>query len=126
MASLGAVTLPDDTFWEDEFGWTAIDSAKRYTLGGRLKVEHFNKNQGRNITLSVLWITLAQLRSLEAMRDEAYGINTYTAPNGSSYQTKFRHEDSAPLEVTPVVNRPNYEVCPDESYFDVKIKLIQI
>ncbi len=126
--TLDAVVLPDDSFWIDEFGWGAVDSSEGYTLGGRLVVQHFNKLQGRTISLKSPWLSRDTLAELEGKRDTPGLIMTLTLPDARTFQVKFRHTEAVVLSVTPVIERPDYSVSSPEcpTYFDVIINLIQI
>ncbi len=124
--TLGSVALPGDSIWVDEFDWSAVDSSERRTLGGRSVVQHFLKLKARPISLSVQWLTIEQVRSLEALRDTPGLIQQLQVADGRIFQVKFRHTQSPVLQVTPVIERPDYSDPTCEQYFDVIINLLEI
>ena len=122
MATLAGINL-SDAIWEDEFAYTAADQNVRHTLGGKPIIETAMRNSGRPITLRCQWVSLADLRQLELLRDQSNTVMDLVLSDGRSYAVGFRHSDNPPLDVAPVVERPAYD---DGDYFDVTVKLIQV
>ena len=122
MATLAGINLPE-AIWEDEFAYSPVDQNVRYTLGGKPVIETAVRNSGRPITLRCQWISLADLRQLESLRDQPNSVMDLVLADGRSFAVAFRHSDNPPLDVAPIVERPVYD---DSDHFDVTIKLIQV
>ena len=122
MVTLTGINLPE-AIWEDEFAYTPVDQNVRYTLGGKPIIETAVRKSGRPITLRCQWMSLANLRKLELLRDQPNTVMDLVLANGLSFAVAFRHSDNPPLDVVPVVERPSYD---DGDYFDITIKLIQV
>ena len=122
MVTLAGINLPE-AIWEDEFAYTPIDQNIRYTLGGKPVFETAVRNGGRPITLRCQWISLADLRQLESLRDQPNTVMDLVLSDGRSFGVAFRHSDNPPLDVAPIVERPSYD---DGDHFNVTIKLIQV
>ena len=121
MVTLAGIKLPE-AIWEDEFAYTPVDQNVRYTLGGKPIVETAMRNRGRPIILRCQWVSLADLRQLELLRDQPNTVMNLVLTGGRSFAVGFRHSDNPPLDVVPVVERPAY----DGDYFDITLKLIQV
>ena len=81
------------------------------------------RKSGRPITLRCQWVSLADLRQLELLRDQPNTVMDLFLSDGRSFATSFRHTDNPPLDVTPIVERPSYD---DSDFFNVTVKLIQV
>lgn len=123
MTLLAGLTLPNDTRWVDEFDYTPVDQAVRYTLGGRAVVETALRRKGRPVTLDLQWITRALLAELEALRDQPGAEFPLTLADGRTLNVMFRHQDAPPIEAVPVVD---YSVLDDGDFLAVKLKLMEI
>ena len=122
MVTLAGINLPD-AIWEDEFAYSPVDQNVRYTLGGKPVIETAVRKSGRPITLRCQWVSLADLRQLELLRDLPESVMDLFLSDGRSFATAFRHTDNPPLDVVPVVERPAYT---DSDFFNISIKLIQV
>ena len=122
MTTLAGIELLE-SIWEDEFAYTPVDQNVRYTLGGKPIIETAVRKSGRPITLRCQWVSLANLRELEWLRDQPNTVMDLFLSDGRAFATAFRHTDNPPLDVAPIVERPSYE---DGDYFDVTIKLLQV
>ena len=122
MVTLAGIALPD-AIWEDEFTYTPIDQNIRYTLGGKPIIETAVRKNGRPITLRCQWVSLADLRQLELLRDQQNSVMDLFLPDGRAFATIFRHSDNPPLDVAPIVERPSYD---HSDYFNITLKLIQV
>ena len=122
MITLAGIELPD-AIWEDEFAYTPVDQNTRYTLGGKPIIETTMRKSGRPITLRCQWVSLADLRQLELLRNQPNTVMDLFLSDGRAFAASFRHTDNQPLNVTPIVERPAHD---DQDYFNVKIKLIQV
>lgn len=105
---LGAIDLPADLEWQDEFAWTPVQQAAERTLTGKLGIEEATKIKGRPITLhggqNAAWVTRATVTALAATLT-AGGIMTLVY-HGTTYKVKWRHNDT-PIDATPVVRTRN-------------------
>ena len=122
MTTLAGINL-HDAIWEDEFAFTVVDQNVRYTLGGKPIIEVAVRKSGRPITLRCTWVSLADLRQLELLRDQPNAVMDLVLTDGRSFATAFRHSDNPPLDVAPVIERPSYG---DQDFFNVTIKLIEV
>jgi hypothetical protein len=123
--TLDAVTLPDDLIWTDEFTWSPINSAEKYTLTGALIIESGTKLKGRPITLDgddgAAWIDRATLLALNALVT-ANAIMTLTTNDGASYQVVFDNK-SNPLQAKPVID---YNLPISADFYTLNIKLMEV
>ena len=122
MVTLAGINL-SEAIWEDEFAYSPIDQNVRYTLGGKPIIQTAMRNSGRPIILRCQWVSLADLRQLELLRDQPNTVMDLLLSDGRSFATSFRHSDNPPLDVAPIVERPSYD---DSDYFDVTVKVIQV
>ena len=81
------------------------------------------RKSGRPITLRCQWVSLADLRQLELLRDQPNTVIDLLLSDGRSFAVGFRHSDNPPLDVAPIVERPAYD---GGDYFNTTIKLIQV
>jgi hypothetical protein len=129
MTDLAGIPLPDETFWTDEFDWTAIGQSVETDITGGLVIEYASGRSGRPVTLRAEWITRAVLSDIEALRDAAVQkVMTLTLPDTRTLDVLFRHHEGLPVQVDPVVERPEYVSAGPDSpdYFNVVIKLMEV
>jgi hypothetical protein len=98
MASLGAVTLPDDAVWTDEFGWSAVARSEEYSLTGALIVQVGARQAGRPITVDAGWLTRSVLLALETLAAAPDATYTLVLPQGT-HTVRFR---DPPFAVKPI------------------------
>lgn len=100
MASLGALTLPADPVWRDEFppDWSAVEQREDYGLTGALIVQMGVRQKGRPITLDVGWLSRADLLTLYGLAEAANVSYSLVIPQGT-FTVRFRRP---PLDVTPI------------------------
>ncbi len=120
--TLNAIELPDDTIWKDEFDWTGIAQSVETDITGGLVVEHTAGLSGRPVTLHLGWIDRSRLEALEILRDNSDQlVMELTLSDGRMLSVLFRHYEGTPIEVSPVIERPEY-VCTDQ--FDIVLRLV--
>lgn len=115
MITLGAIQLPDDLIWINEFDWSPIVQSRSYTLTGAQIVESGKMLAGRPITMAgdetSAWISRATLKSLYALLDTDPAM-LLTLHDGRSFNVKFDHAQQ-PIQAKLVVDYNN----PDDSDF---------
>ena len=123
--TIDGITLPD-LVMENEFSRSMVEARTARTLGGKMNIWE-QAVSGRNIDLAggddfglITREVLQQLLDLSAAANAFY-ILSY---EGAVYTVRFRHEDGAPIEATPVVARPNQE--DGDWYNNVRIKLMEV
>lgn len=101
----GALTLPQDMRWEDEFSWSKVaQAAPQRTLSGGLVIQQGVKLNGRPITLSGEWVWLNR-SLLETLREWS---NTpalemrLTHYDGREFNVVFRLHDALFGKIDPV------------------------
>lgn len=102
--TLGALTLPYQTEWADQYRWTSRRGQSRRTLGGTWHYTQQAISGGRPITLQcrdgIAWWTDADVAALQTM---ATSGGTYAFVWGSATHTViFDHERADPIEFEPV------------------------
>lgn len=99
------ITLPGDLLWTDEH-WSPTKQAEDLSLAGGLLVQRSTQQSGRPITLDTyrgVFVTRAEVLSLEALRDDSVNQKfAVTAPDGKTYQCRFRHGDGPPVDAAPI------------------------
>lgn len=125
MITLGALTLPADLLWSDEFDWTPIQQSKAYTLTGALVIESGKMLAGRPITLTggqdYAWANRATIKSLYALLDTDPTL-TLTLNDARAFSVKFAH-DGQPIQAKQRIDFNN----PDDSdYYTLTLKLITV
>jgi hypothetical protein len=110
----GAITLPDDLAWPDEFDWSPVVASEQRTLTGALIVHHSTAQSGRPITLEsagASWYPRTQVLALQALLEQAASTvaagDTLPAMtldvHGRAFNVAWRLAGStAPIEATPV------------------------
>lgn len=129
MTDLAGIALPDESFWMDEFDWTPIGQSVEIDITGGLVVEYAPGRSGRPITVRAEWITRAALQSLENLRDaETQDAMVLNLSGNRTFDVLFRHHEGPPIQVEPVVERPDYSNASEDNpdYFNVVIKLMEV
>lgn len=94
--TLGAVTLPGDLRWADEFAWSPLVQQTEYSLTGALIVQEAVKQAGRPITLEAkqegLWVTRATVLELRALAETPGWSGTLTLHDGRTFTVCFRED----------------------------------
>lgn len=106
---LGAISLPGDLRWSDEFAWSPVSRESEYSLTGALIVQESAKLAGRPITLEArdeaqgyVWLTRSTILALKALADTPGWTGTLTLEDGRSFSVAFRADG---LEAAPVIHR---------------------
>jgi len=123
--SLGAVTLPSDLIWTDEFDWSPIQQSEAYTLTGALVIESGKMLAGRPITLAgsetSAWASRATVKALYALLDTNPTL-TLTLNDARTFSVKFKH-GAQPIQAKPIIDYNN----PDDSdIYALTIKLLTV
>lgn len=132
MATLGAITLPDDLQWVDEFDWLPVSQQVEVSTGGSLIVEEFGQAKGRPITLEGRMegnVGFAMIRRdvLLALQALAATPRTtallLTLDDGRTFNVLFRHAGEAAL-----VARPLKHIVPAEAadLYSITIRLMEV
>jgi hypothetical protein len=106
MNTIGALPLPDDLVWVNEFSTTQIAQSKKRTLTGVNVIQESTLIHGRNIILDGLggsWITRAELLALRALA-ESEDVSHVLRFNNVNYDVRFDRSSGSAIEATPVVN----------------------
>ena len=93
--TLGAVTLPGDLRWADEFSWTPLVQSSEYSLTGALIVQEATKLAGRPITLEAqrdTWVTRATVLAVQALAETPGWSGTLTLHDGRTFTVGFRDD----------------------------------
>jgi hypothetical protein len=130
--TLGAISLPDDMEWTDEFAWLPVGQQVEVTLGGSLLVEESQQLAGRPITLEgrmdgntgfalVSRATVLALRALAAAPLTAPLV--LTLADTRSFSVRFRHGDGTAVEA-----RAMKHIVPQYStdLYAITLRLIEV
>ena len=113
---LGALHLPGDLIWEDEFDWAVVERSDtpEFTLSGAPVFEESSKTAGRPITLVAksesrgpIWITRQTVLSLQTMAASPDTIMTLVLSDLRSFRVRFRGDA---VQATPV-----YHIAPSQT-----------
>jgi len=103
MITLDTLELPDELRWDDEYAWSDLRSAIRYTLQGKMITENsvVLASKGRPITLGSddAWIVKADLETLRIWSQIVNHQMSLTLNDGRIFIVAFRLWD-APAIVT--------------------------
>ena len=114
--TLGGVQIPEDVWWSDEFGWSAIEQATEYSITGALIVDVATRQAGRAITLTSSanggWVPRSAVLALQAQRALVGEILTLFLADGR--QLTVMHDNARELEAAPV--RPAGDLTGDSPY----------
>lgn len=122
---LGAITLPDDLLWQDEFAHDPVAQSLTRTEGGALIVEETALAAGRPITLvggqDAGWITRAQLVALRALADTANTEHLLTLNDGRTFDVVFARPGA--IEAEPIVP---FNLPLTGDFYALSLKLITV
>lgn len=123
--SLGAIQIPEDVWWSDEFGWSAIEQRTTYSLTGALIVHVGKRQSGRQITLASSpkggWVernVVVALQAQRAMPDEQFLLVL-----ADGRQFTVMHDNARAFEAVPV--RPACDLTAASSY-RITLPLIEV
>ena len=131
--TLGAISLPGDVEWIDEFGWLPTASQVEVTCGGSLVVEESKQLAGRPITLRSVFnagdehyatTTRAVIKALYALASEPRGDPLLlTLEDARTFEVRFRHQDDLAFEATP-----SHHIAPhdDADLYAFTLRLMQV
>ena len=122
--TLGALALPADLVWRDEFAWSAIERKTDYAVNGALIIDVGERLAGRPITLvgdqSGGWIRRADLLTLQALANNPTGRYTLTLADGRIFPVAF---SEGGVMAEPVVE---FSDPGADTWYVVTIKLMEI
>jgi len=122
---LGAIALPSDLLWHDEFSWTPMQQTKRYTLTGALVIESGKMLAGRPITLvggdNYGWANRATVKALYVALD-ADATMTLTLNDERAFDVRFDHA-GPPIQARPIVEYSNPD---DGDVYALTLKLFTV
>lgn len=118
---VGALTvnLGSDCIWEDEFKWTPISQSVRKAIDGTCIVEIINPTDAAQlITLECGWQPMSVVENLITIRDrdgDEQLLMTLTLCDGRTKTVLWDHAKGEPLQIVPVLPRPDYagQLSPD-------------
>ena len=111
--------LSDRLIWTDEYSWSAVVSANRYTTNGSLVVHVGKRQAGRPITLNgretEAWITREVCDQVRAWRDLA-GAQFQLVVRGVARTVRFDTSEGSGFEADPVWKLNDSEHTPEVLY----------
>lgn len=121
-----SVTLPDDLYWSDEFGWSPVQQSTDRSITGALIVSTAARTGGRPITLQPIdndsaWMQRAVLEQLRAWAAVA-GQQMTLLLRGVSRTVIWRHDEAPAIAAEPVVHYSDTD--PDDRY-TVTLKFLE-
>jgi hypothetical protein len=123
--TLGALTLPEDLIWSDEFAASPMVRSKAYAVDGSLHLSAARKLKGLPITLtgdvSSAWVARGLLKQLWALLDSPAAL-TLTLNDGRTFQVAFDGGET-PIQTQPIVD---YSTPDDADWNTLTVKLIQV
>lgn len=124
--TLGAISLPDDLIWSDEFDFDIVKQTQTRSLTGSLILQESSKIAGRPITLrgddTYAWIdrlTLKALRTLSQSADTDHTLNLH----GDIFTVRFNRESGSPILAKQLFDCTDPV---DEHYYTLELKLITV
>lgn len=106
--TIDTIELPADLRWVDRH-WSPTKQAEDLSLAGGVLVQKSTQVAGRPITLETwagVLVDYADVVALEALRDDTdTGAFTVTAPDGATYQCRFRHAQGNPVDAAALFDR---------------------
>ena len=123
--TLGAVQIPEDVWWTDEFAWRAVEQSSSRSLTGARIVQIGIKAKGRPITLTSNenggWVPRSTAMALRALFDAAPVTQTLTLADGRTFQVQIDPERE--FSATPV--RPAADLT-DSSPYRIVLPMIEV
>lgn len=128
---LGAIDLPEDVEWVDEFKWSPVAQQVEVTCGGALIIEESAQLKGRPITLRGAFDgragfalpTRAVIKALYALASTPRSAPLQLLlEDGRTFNVRFRYTDGAPLEAEPLRH-----IAPhiDTDYYAFTLRLME-
>ncbi|WP_245650976.1 hypothetical protein [Thauera butanivorans] len=123
--TLGAIQIPEDVWWSDEFAWSAVEQSTEYSLTGALIVHVGLRSSGRQITLASNpnggWVERSVVLALQAQRampDERFIL---TLADGRQFIVM--HDNARAFDAAPV--RPACDLTAASNY-RITLPLIEV
>lgn len=124
--TLGAVQIPAQMIWSDEFAWSAAESVSEYGIDGALLVDVGTRLAGQPVTLAGAqdrgWISYATLVAIKAMADVAGATYSLTLADGRSFDVMFSPGED-PITAEPIIP---HEIVPGSALYIATIRLIKV
>lgn len=122
--TLGEIEIPEDVWWADEFGWSAVETATDRSLTGALIIHQGLKQGGRAITLTSNarggWVSRSTVQAIEAQRAALDEDFTLLLADGRSFTVM--HDHTREFEATPV--RPSADLA--STAYQITLPLIEV
>jgi hypothetical protein len=123
--TLGAIAIPEDVWWQDEFAWTPVEQATDRGLTGALIIDQGVKLGGRPITLISNagggWVPRSTVLALQAQRAVPATTYTLTLADGRSFTVA--HDQEREFAADPI--RPALDMHANSKY-RITLPLIEI
>lgn len=124
--TLGAITLPDDLAWEDEFEWTPVEDTIDTALSGSLVIQSGARVKGRPITLSgsenQAWITRSVVEAIKSLADAPPSSLTFSY-HGREFPVRFRYGEK-PYSAKPVSFYSGTPLADD--FYTITVRLMEV
>lgn len=122
---LDDISLPNGLLWVNEYDWTPVTQATRYSLTGALIIEEAAQQKGRPITLqggnNYAWVSKATVEAVRAKVNQPDNDMTLDY-HGTIYAVRFAHEQS-PMEARPIVGFANPQ---SDDFYSLTIRLMEV
>lgn len=123
--TLGEIEIPEDVWWSDEFGWSAVEQSHEYGVTGALIIDVAEKQAGRPITLTSNerggWVPRGTVLALYAQR--ALAAETFALALADGREYVVMHDTTREFEATPV--RAAADMT-DETKYRITLPLIEV
>jgi len=120
------LNLGPDCIWVDEFSYSrSVTQTVRLTLDGTAVIEYLGlPAAGVPLTFECGWHTKATVDQLVTIRDRAVAqqltMRIMTCDGRYKYVV-WDHGRLEPVEIRPVLPRPDYDNVPNPDWYDVKL-----
>ena len=131
--TLGAITLPGDVEWVDEFGWLPTANQVEIAWSGSLIVEESKQLAGRPITLRGVFnagdehygtTTRAVVKAIHALASDVLGAPLLlTLEDARTFNVRFRLQDEPAFEATPARHIAPHD---DADLYAFTLRLMQV
>ncbi|MDH5637427.1 MAG: hypothetical protein OEZ04_02940 [Nitrospinota bacterium] len=104
--TLGALTLPDQMLWTDQYSWSPAAGQAQRTIAGGLALFTQSMIKGRPVTLEaadgVAWLTQQQVDDIMAMAAQPGAAFTLSW-EGEMSTVRFAHHAPPVVEFSPIM-----------------------
>ncbi|KWT81138.1 hypothetical protein [Candidatus Magnetominusculus xianensis] len=125
---LGNLDLPDDLFWENEYGAKPVIAVTEITVSGEPVTFQQGNQAGMDIDLtageSYGWLSRAQVEALKEM-EAALGAVYLLEIGGQQKTVRLRHEDAPAVEASPLMPLAPGQYSVND-YYTGRIKLKEV